>query len=78
METGTNGETPATSELDLSIILQGIIGLSLSWVISTFIHVLSLLLLWGSEDVVLDELMKRLFCFASRWRCVWMSLRLNE
>ena len=29
METGTNGETPATSELDLSIILQGIIGLSL-------------------------------------------------
>ena len=25
METGTNGETPATSELDLSIILQGIL-----------------------------------------------------
>ena len=32
--------------------------------ISTFSHVLSLLLLWVSEDVVLDELMKRLFCFA--------------
>lgn len=31
--------------------------------ISTFSHVLSLLLLWVSEDVVLDELMKRLFCF---------------
>ena len=78
METGTNGETPATSELDLSIILQGILWLSLSWMISTFSHVLSLLLLWGSEDVVLDELMKRLFCFASRWRCIWMCLRLNE
>ena len=78
METGTNGETPATSELDLSIILQGILGLSLSWMVSTFIHVLSLLLLWGSEDAVLDELMKRLFCFACWWRCEWMSLRLNE
>lgn len=63
METGTNGETPATSELDLSFILQGILWLSLSWMISTFSHVLSLLLLWVSEDVVLDELMKRLFCF---------------
>ena len=78
METGTNGETPATSEFDLSFILQGILGLSLSWMISTFSHVLSLLLLWVSEDVVLDELMKRLFCFASRWRCEWMCLRLNE
>ena len=78
METGTNGETPATSELDLSIVLQGILWLSLSWIISTFIHVLCLLLLWRSEDVVLDELMKQLFCFAYRWRCVWMCLRLNE
>ena len=78
MKTGTNGETPPTSELDLSIILQGILWLSLSWMVSTFIHVLCLLLLWGSEDAVLDELMKRLFCFASRWRCVWMCLRLNE
>ena len=78
METGTNGETPATSELDLSIILQGILWLSLSWMISTFSHVLSLLLLWVSEDAVLDELMKRLFCFACWWRCEWMCLRLNE
>ena len=46
--------------------------------VSTFIHVLSLLLLWGSEDVVLDELMKQLFCFAYRWRYEWMCLGLNE
>ena len=78
METGTNGETPATSELDLSFILQGILWLSLSWMVSTFSHVLSLLLLWVSEDAVLDELMKRLFCFACWWRCVWMCLRLSE